>query len=161
MCNIFTHSIDKSKGTRTVANPSKPQGGFNLPQEFRRPFFLAAYLATLAVAAYYGLRWVNNITEQDQTAFTIAQDGTKVAPGLVAVVLLAGMLFSLPVYAITWGVGMLGEFLRRTDQIEIIASKEKTIEELRAELEEAQAKSQKDKETPRNQIRRSGQEPEA
>ena len=90
------------------------------------------------------------------------------APGLVAVVLLAGMLFSLPVYAITWGVGMLGDFLRRRDQSDIIASKDETIvtqgetiEELRAELEQAQAKSEQDKETLRNQIRRSGQEPEA
>ena len=34
------------------------QGDFNLPRELRRPFFLAAYMATLAIAAYYGLHWV-------------------------------------------------------------------------------------------------------
>ena len=91
--------------------------------------------------------------------------------GLVGVVLLAGMLFSLPVYAITWGVGMLGEFLRRTDQSETIKELRNREEESRnreaekdqrlTELEEAQAKSEQDKETLRNQIRRSGQEPEA
>ena len=171
MCNIVTHSIDKSKGTRTVANPSKPQGGFNLPRELRRPFFLAAYLATLAVADYYGLHWVENIADPKQSAFTIVKDGAKMAPGLVAVVLLAGMLFSLPVYAITWGVGMLGEFLRRTDQSETIeelrkrdAEKDQRLTELQeaqAQLEKAQAQSEQDKETLRNQIRRSGQEPEA
>ena len=137
------------------------QGDFKLPRELRRPFFLAAYLATLAVAAYYGFHWVENIAEPQKSAFTIPTAGAKMAPGLVALVLLAGMLFSLPVYAITWGVGMLGEFLRRSDQSDIIANRDKTIEELRAQLEEAQAKSEQDKEILRNQIRRSGQEPEA
>ena len=168
MCNIVTHSIDTGQGTRTATTP-ETQGDFNLPRKFRRPFFLAAYLATLAVAAYYGLHWVENIADAKQSAFAIATEGATMAPGLLAVVLLAGLLFSLPVYAITWGVGMLGEFLRRTDQSE-------TIEELRAQLEEAQAKSEQDeeaqakseqdkeaqakseqdKEILRNQIRRSG-----
>ena len=160
MCNIVTHSIDTGQGTRTATTP-EAQGDFNLPRKFRWPFFLAAYLATLAVAAYYGLHWVENIADPKQSAFAIATEGAKIAPGLIAVVLLAGLLFSLPVYAITWGVGMLGDFLRRRDQSDIIASKDETIEELRAELEQAQAKSEQDKETLRNQIRRSGQEPEA
>ena len=144
------------------------QGDFNLPREFRRPFFLAAYLTTIAVAAYYGFHWVENIADPKQSAFAIATEGATMAPGLLAVVLLAGLLFSLPVYAITWGVGMLGDFLRRRDQSETI---EELREELRkreaekdqrlTELEQAQAKSEQDKETLRNQIRRSGQEPEA
>ena len=170
MCNIVTHSIDTGQGTRTATTP-EAQGDFNLPRKFRWPFFLAAYLATLAVAAYYGLHWVENIADPKQSAFAIATEGAKIAPGLIAVVLLAGMLFSLPVYAITWGVGMLGEFLRRTDQSETIrelrnreAEKDQRLtelEEAQAELEKAQAKSEQDKETLRNQIRRSGQEPEA
>ena len=59
---------------------------------------------------------------------------------------------------------MLGDFLRRRDQSE-------TIEELRAQQEESRNREaekdqrlsdlEKDKETLRNQIRRSGQEPEA
>ena len=80
---------------REQRGPSKPQGGFNLPREFRRPFFLAAYLATLAVAAYYGLYWVDNIAEPKHSEFTIATDGAKMAPGFFAIVLLAGMLLSL------------------------------------------------------------------
>ena len=170
MCNIVIHSIDKSQGTRTATTP-ETQGDFNLPRKFRRPFFLAAYLATIAVAAYYGLHWVENIADPEKSAFAIAKEGAKMAPGLVAVVLLAGMLFSLPVYAITWGVGMLGDFLRRTDQSETIRELRNREEEARnreaekdqrlTELEQAQAKSEQDKETLRNQIRRSGQEPEA
>ena len=109
--------------------------------------------------------------EAGRSFLNIIEDGVKMAPGLIAVVLLAGMLFSLPVYAITWGVGMLGEFLRRTDQSETIRELRNREEESRnreaekdqrlTELEEAQAKSEQDKETLRNQIRRSGQEPEA
>ena len=133
------------------------QGDFDLPRELRRPFFLAAYMATLAIAAYYGLHWEDNIADPEKSAFAIAKEDARMAPAIVGVVLLAGMLFSLPVYAITWGVTMLGEFLRRRDQSETIANRDKTIEE----LQKAQAKSEQDKETLRNQIRRSGQEPEA
>ena len=50
-------------GARWMTNPDT-QGNFNLPRELRRPFFLATYLATLAVMAYYGLYWVQNIAEQ-------------------------------------------------------------------------------------------------
>ena len=86
------------------------------------------------------------------------------APGLVAVLLLAGMLFSLPVYAISWGVGMLGDFLRKRDQsetIEELRNREAEKDQRLTELEQAQAKAEQDKETLRNQIRRAGQEPEA
>ena len=140
-----------------IMSDPNTQGDFNLPRELRRPFFLAAYLVTLAVAAYYGIHWVENIADPEKSAFAIAKKDARMAPAIVGVVLLAGMLFSPPLYAINWGVGMLGDFLRRRDQSETIANRDKTIEE----LQKAQAQSEQDKETLRNQIRRSGQEPEA
>ena len=161
-------------GYGSLMSDPQTQGDFNLPREFRRPFFLAAYLATLAVAAYYGLYWVENIADPKMSAFTIAKAGVTMAPGFFAVVLFAGLLFSPPIYAINWGVGMLGAFLRRMDQSETIedlrernAKLEETqteVEKLRernTELEEAQAQFEADKETLRNQVRRTGQEPEA
>ena len=42
------------RGSDWVNNPDT-QGNFNLPSELRRPFFIAAYIATFAVAAYYGI----------------------------------------------------------------------------------------------------------
>ena len=151
-------------GYSSLMSDPQTQGDFNLPQEFRRPFFLAAYFATLAVAAYYGLYWVENIADPNMSAFTITKAGATMAPGFFAVVLLAGLLFSPPIYAITWGVGMLGAFLRRMDQSETIRERDAKLEETQTEIQklrEQVTQSEQDKETLRNQVRRSGQEPEA
>jgi len=132
-----------------------------------RPFFPTLWFVIFSGTPFLYF-WLDTNIEAGRSFLNIVEDGATMAPGIVAVLLLAGMLFSLPVYAITWGVEVIREFLRRTDRSDIIARRDETIEELRAQLEEAQAKSEQaqaqseqDKEILRNQIRRSGQEPEA
>ena len=156
------------RGSDWVNNPDT-QGNFNLPSELRRPFFIAAYIATFAVAAYYGyyaFHWLQNIAESDKTALTIIADGVKILPGFFAGILVAGLLFSIPVHAIAGGIGMLGLLLRKWEQ-STRPENSKAIREVRqlrarnAELEEGRTQSEETIEALRNQIRRSGQEPEA
>ena len=143
-----------------MSNP-ETQGDFNLPRELRIPFFFAATLTSLAVAAYYGFYWVENIAKPEQTALTVIASGAKMAPGFIAIILLAGLSISPLAYILIWGVGMLGAFLRKMDQSETIEDLRTKLEEANTQLEQAKTQSEEDKEILRNQLRRSGQEPEA
>ena len=157
---------------RWMTNPDT-QGNFNLPRELRRPFFGGTYLATLAVAAYYGFYWVHNITQTGNTPLTVIVEGVKIAPGFIAAILIAGLLLSPLAYFTSWGLGMLGVILKRWDESTRPENRKavKEARELRervTELEEGRvqdaqrlAHSDEALEVLRNQLRRSGQEPDA
>lgn len=160
----FTATVFTRFG-RWMTNPDT-QGNFNLPRELRRPFFAGTYLATMAVAAYYGFYWVHNIAKADTTAISVIAEGVTIAPGFIAAILLAGLLLSPFAYFISWGLGMLGVILKRWEESTLPENRKavKEARELRAKLaqsDEARAESEQTIETLRNQIRRSGQQPEA
>ena len=142
-----------------MSNPDT-HGGFKLSRELRIPFFFAATLTSLTVAAYYGFYWVENIAKPEQTASTVIASGAKMSPGFIAIILLAGLSISPLAYILIWGVGMLGAFLRKMDQKETIEDLRQKVAEL-DDLREKVTELEEDKKTLRNQLRRSGQEPEA
>ena len=110
--------------------------------------------------------WLDANIAVGRSFLNIAKDGVTMAPGLVAGILVAGMLFSIPVHAIAGGIGMLGLLLRKWEEStrpenSKAIRENRELRERNAELEEGRTRSEETIEALRNQIRRSGQEPEA
>ena len=131
------------------------QGDFNLPKALRPLFFIGAYGATMATATYY-LFWVRNELQSSESYLEVAKAGATIAPGFLTAILMVGLLSSPLLYVIFWGAGMLGLIFRKWE--------DKTRPERTRQIEELKkANEEKDHiiDTLRNQVTRSGQEPEA
>ena len=151
----FTATVDFLVGRKDWLDIQDNQGAYHLPTVARPLFFLGILLATPTAALIFSI-WLTKQIQKGNDFSTIIEDGAIIPPGLLAATLLAALLFSVTLYIFIGGLVMLGIIIRKLEaatrpqreklieqQKETIKDRDETIEQLR------------------NQIRRSGQEPEA
>ena len=132
------------------------QGQFQLPKPVRPVYFIGTLLATPAAAYLYYL-WVKAKITATSEFSEIVKDGAIIAPGFIAGILLAALLFSATAYFFIGGLAMLGLLFRKLEPItrparervieqqketikdrdETIKRREETIDQLKERLKQA------------------------
>ena len=144
----FTATVDFLVGRTDWLDIQDNQGAYHLPKVARPLFFLGILMATPTAALIFSI-WLTTQLKKGEPFSTIVEKGAIIPPGLLAATLLAALLFAVTLYTFFGSLAMLGIIIRkleaatRPERDRVIEQQKETIEKLR------------------NQVRRSGQEPEA
>ena len=151
----FTATVDFLVGRTNWLDIQDNQGAYHLPKVARPLFFLGILLATPTAAVIFSI-WLTNQIQQGKQFSTIVEEGAIIPPGLLAATLLEALLFSVTLYIFFGSLAMLGIIIRkleaatRPERDRVIQQQKETIKDREDTIEQL-----------RNQLRRSGQEPEA
>ncbi len=158
----FTATVDYLVGRTVWLDIQDNQGAYHLPKIARPIFFVGILLATPTAAVIFSI-WLTKQIQSGKEFSKIVEDGAIIPPGLLAGTIFAALLFSVTLHIFFGGLAMLGILLRkleaatRPERDKTIQQQNETIEDQHQTIE-----GQNDTiEVLRNQIRRSGQEPEA
>lgn len=138
------------------------QGQFQLPKPIRPVYFIGTLLASPA-AAFLHYLWVKAKITSTTEFSEIVKDAAIIAPGSIAGILLAALLFSTIVYFSIGGLAMLGILFRKLEPItrpekdKIIQKQQETIEDQNATIQGQNATIDHLK----DRLRQAGQDPDA
>ncbi len=144
----FIATVDYLVGRTVWLDIQDNQGAYHLPKIARPIFFVGILLATPTAAVIFSI-WLTKQIQLGEEFSTIIDDGAKMTRGLLAGTLFAALLFSVTLHIFFGGLAMLGILIRKLEAA-TRPERDKTIQRQNETIE-----------VLRNQIRRSGQEPEA
>ena len=151
----YTAIVDYLVGRKDWLDIQDNQGAYHLPRVARPLFFLGILLATSTAALTFSI-WLTKQIQKGNEFSEIIETGAIIPPGLLAATLLAALLFSVTLYIFIGGLVMLGIIIRKLE-VATRPQRDRVIEQQKETIKDHEETIQK----LRNQVRRSGQEPEA